>query len=76
MKKKLKCSDGQELYYYQQTPLNSLNIKITMSYVVGYLDPGLGQAKKCVGAKPVNGIWDSTPPPPPTPNSIEIDKQV
>ena len=71
MKKKLKCSDGQELYYYQQTPLNSLNIKITMTYVVGYIDPGLGQAKKCVGVKPVNGT-----PPPPTPNSIEIDKQV
>jgi hypothetical protein len=30
--------------------------KKTTTYDVGYQGPGLGQAKKCDGAKPINGI--------------------
>jgi len=35
--------------------LNSLNTKMTPVYDVENQDPGLGQAQKCGGVKPING---------------------
>ena len=54
-------SDGQQFLQYQQNQqspplhLNSLNTKKTTIYDVGNPSPGLGQAQKCGGFKPVNG---------------------
>ena len=58
-------SDGQQFHQYQQNeqpPLTFTHwiLKKTMTYDIGDPDPGLNQAKKCGGVKPVNG--NSTSP--------------
>ena len=54
--------DGHQFHQYQQNEqcpliLNELTIyKKTTTYDFRKLGPGLGQAQKCDGVKPVNGI--------------------
>jgi hypothetical protein len=54
-------SVGHQFHQYKQNEkppltLNSLNTKNTTINDVGNPGPGLGQAQKCDGVKPLNGI--------------------
>ena len=63
LRKEFLNSVGQQFLLYKQNKqstiashLNSFNIKKTMTHDFGNPNPGLGQAQKCGGVKPANGI--------------------
>jgi hypothetical protein len=60
MNKKV-LSHGQQFHQYQQNEQSPVTVthgtqRKTTTYTVGNPDPGLGQAQKYGGVKPVNGI--------------------